>query len=114
MNRKPALDLSGPGTLANPGKQEGKKRQEGNPAQQLNGVAWREDDVRIRPPSSRREWLAGEEEDKSDKSTPYLTQWCGKPSLCPFASGGYSSAWLEPQIVDLAVAGSNPVGHPSL
>ncbi len=27
--------------------------------------------------------------------------------------GGRSSAWLEPQIVDLDVAGSNPVGHPS-
>ena len=27
--------------------------------------------------------------------------------------GGRSSAWLEPQIVDLAVAGSNPVGHPN-
>lgn len=26
--------------------------------------------------------------------------------------GGHSSARLEPQIVDLAVAGSNPVGHP--
>src|SRR5512138_1388355 len=26
--------------------------------------------------------------------------------------GGRSSAWLEPQIVDLAVAGSNPVDHP--
>ena len=26
--------------------------------------------------------------------------------------GGRSSARLEPQIVDLAVAGSNPVGHP--
>src|SRR5437660_4546744 len=26
--------------------------------------------------------------------------------------GGRSSAWLEPQIVDLVVAGSNPVGHP--
>src|SRR5437879_5893789 len=28
--------------------------------------------------------------------------------------GGRSSAWLEPQIVDLAVAGSNPVDHPIL
>jgi hypothetical protein len=28
--------------------------------------------------------------------------------------GDRSSAWLEPQIVDLAVAGSNPVGHPIL
>jgi hypothetical protein len=28
-------------------------------------------------------------------------------------SGGRSSAWLEPQIVDLAVAGSNPVDHPT-
>src|SRR6185436_19104627 len=27
--------------------------------------------------------------------------------------GGRSSAWLEPQIVDLDVAGSNPVGHPN-
>lgn len=27
--------------------------------------------------------------------------------------GGRSSAWLEPQIVDPAVAGSNPVGHPN-
>ena len=26
--------------------------------------------------------------------------------------GGRSSAWLELQIVDLVVAGSNPVGHP--
>ena len=29
------------------------------------------------------------------------------------ADGGCSSAWLEPQIVDLVVAGSNPVSHPS-
>ena len=28
--------------------------------------------------------------------------------------GGCSSAWLEPQIVDLVVAGSNPVSHPIL
>ena len=27
--------------------------------------------------------------------------------------GGCSSAWLEPQIVDLVVAGSNPVSHPT-
>ncbi len=30
------------------------------------------------------------------------------------ADGGCSSAWLEPQIVDLVVAGSNPVSHPIL
>src|SRR5262245_41878034 len=42
-----------------------------------------------------------------------LTRRGQKPSLCPLASGGYSSAWLEPQIVDLAVAGSNPVSHPT-
>src|SRR5207249_1636504 len=30
---------------------------------------------------------------------------------CP-TIGGRSSAWLEPQIVDLDVAGSNPVDHP--
>ena len=28
------------------------------------------------------------------------------------ADGGCSSAWLEPQIVDLVVAGSSPVSHP--
>jgi hypothetical protein len=28
-------------------------------------------------------------------------------------AGGHSSARLEPQIVDLAVAGSNPVDHPT-
>ena len=32
----------------------------------------------------------------------------------PIRDGGCSSAWLEPQIVDLVVAGSNPVSHPIL
>ena len=32
----------------------------------------------------------------------------------PRRVGGCSSAWLEPQIVDLVVAGSNPVSHPIL
>jgi hypothetical protein len=41
-----------------------------------------------------------------------LTRAKRKSSL--FAGGGHSSARLEPQIVDLAVAGSNPVGHPIL
>ena len=35
-----------------------------------------------------------------------------KANIFPPSVGGRSSAWLEPQIVDLAVAGSNPVGHP--
>ena len=35
-----------------------------------------------------------------------------KISVTP--DGGCSSAWLEPQIVDLVVAGSNPVSHPIL
>src|SRR5262249_4216956 len=34
-------------------------------------------------------------------------------NYCDTRIGGRSSAWLEPQIVDLAVAGSNPVGHPN-
>src|SRR6266581_355796 len=39
--------------------------------------------------------------------------WCpGRTSSWP-KRGGYSSAWLEPQIVDLGVAGSNPASHPS-
>src|SRR5262245_6917971 len=46
-------------------------------------------------------------------TTLRLTRRGQQPSLCPLASGGYSSAWLEPQIVDLAVAGSNPVSHPT-
>ena len=41
-----------------------------------------------------------------------LTHTLRKFSLFPGCSGGRSSAWLEPQIVDLAVAGSNPVDHP--
>lgn len=41
-----------------------------------------------------------------------LTASAGTPSLLS-GSGGRSSAWLEPQIVDLAVAGSNPVDHPT-
>ena len=42
-----------------------------------------------------------------------MTEVLGKTTL--FAGcGGRSSAWLEPQIVDLAVAGSNPVDHPIL
>src|SRR5437667_5481925 len=40
-----------------------------------------------------------------------LTLQTKATSLSPLA-GGRSSAWLEPQIVDLVVAGSNPVGHP--
>ena len=40
-----------------------------------------------------------------------LTPWTSKTRLFP-GSGGRSSARLEPQIVDLAVAGSNPVDHP--
>lgn len=40
-----------------------------------------------------------------------LTAFAAKLSLVP-VNGGRSSAWLEPQIVDLAVAGSNPVDHP--
>src|SRR5205823_2156286 len=35
-----------------------------------------------------------------------------KPTNLSPLVGGRSSAWLEPQIVDLVVAGSNPVGHP--
>src|SRR5438132_6790887 len=35
-----------------------------------------------------------------------------KATSLPLLAGGRSSAWLEPQIVDLVVAGSNPVGHP--
>src|SRR5947209_19950141 len=38
--------------------------------------------------------------------------WCpGRTSSWP-KRGGYSSAWLEHQIVDLGVAGSNPASHP--
>ncbi len=33
--------------------------------------------------------------------------------VCLPLAGGRSSARLEPQIVDLAVAGSNPVDHPT-
>lgn len=40
-----------------------------------------------------------------------LTERSGKTTLRA-CNGGRSSAWLEPQIVDLAVAGSNPVDHP--
>lgn len=40
-----------------------------------------------------------------------LTPGREKNSLFKLA-GGHSSARLEPQIVDLAVAGSNPVDHP--
>ena len=42
---------------------------------------------------------------------PSLTHATAKISLV-LSAGGRSSAWLEPQIVDLAVAGSNPVDHP--
>jgi hypothetical protein len=37
----------------------------------------------------------------------------GARSYRPGVSGGCSSAWLELQIVDLVVAGSNPVSHPT-
>src|SRR5207249_5682405 len=47
----------------------------------------------------------------SERLTADLTPAGPKISLCP-AIGGRSSAWLEPQIVDLDVAGSNPVDHP--
>src|SRR6266571_8984909 len=41
--------------------------------------------------------------------------WCpGRIQRAPGPKrGGYSSAWLEHQIVDLGVAGSNPASHPS-
>lgn len=48
---------------------------------------------------------------RQEKDCAILTP---SPRLFSFSAlvGGCSSAWLEPQIVDLDVAGSNPVSHP--
>lgn len=50
---------------------------------------------------------------RQEKDCAILTP---SPRLFSFSAlvGGCSSAWLEPQIVDLDVAGSNPVSHPIL
>ena len=47
------------------------------------------------------------------QSSQFVRLDCGmRQNYDEAGNGGRSSAWLEPQIVDLAVAGSNPVGHP--
>src|SRR5438552_14038296 len=65
---------------------------------------------RLRRPGDSRA-LPPAVSERLERLTADLTPAGPKISLCP-AIGGRSSAWLEPQIVDLDVAGSNPVDHP--
>src|SRR5215472_14838226 len=57
-------------------------------------------------------WKPIQEMKESESRRANLTHHPPKTSML-VGYGGRSSAWLEPQIVDLAVAGSNPVDHPT-